>query len=142
MKNKKPDWRLFLLAFTMITLSMLLVSAVGASGSAAPEYMLMYEGFEGWKWFCLDERPYQDSAQQSDAEIEALVTRLGSQAFVAYIVEVDSCNLDMIFRGEEGGLYAWRFTSHQTDEHLDHRHMTRGAAWIDWLSLDDVYMGR
>lgn len=91
---------------------------------------------QGLGWACISEMPYHDVAQQSEAELIELVNQLGNVSLRGYLVEVASCNVDVLMDDPGGYAFAWRFTQQGHDGHPDHRHMTRGAAWIQWLSID------
>lgn len=104
-----------------------------------PQYMYIRESPHGFDWYCLDDLPYgeiEDSPEQTEPELESLVHQLPDLQLRGYLIQVASCNLDMLLDDPYGYSFAWRFTSHNTDGHASHRHMTRGAVWIQYLSVD------
>lgn len=141
MSTNSERFHFAMLIFFVIILLWLITTPV-KSQTAAP-YMLVYTESQGLYFFCLDENPFELETPQSEPEIETLVSRLGHQTSTALGFEVDECNMDAFYYDENDQAYVWRFED-DNDIHGNpaHRHMTRGAYWINWLRLDGVHMGQ
>lgn len=115
-------------SFLLLAFAFLLLISNSTTAQTKPKYMLLYGGMN---FYCLDELPYTISrdmlwdAENGFSEVEGRPSR------VAYVVEVTDCNLDIIY-SQDDFYFTWRFSSHNTDGHENHRHITRGAYWIDW----------
>lgn len=121
--------RLFLIVAFFVFLMLLWIYEGAAQ--EAQQYMLLYRGAHGLDFYCIDESPYTVQREMIwDAELGAI--ELGENGdLLAQIIEVEHCNLDNVYASSQGD-YVWRFSSHNTDGHENHRHLTGGAWWIDF----------
>lgn len=121
------------LILAFFILLMLLWIYEGAAQSA-PKYMLLYQGSNGLNFMCLDNLPYAESRPMiwDDALGATELSERGD--LFAQVIQVNDCYLDNIYLDPTSeNLYVFKFTSHDTDGHANHRHMSRGIAWVDWL---------
>jgi hypothetical protein len=121
---------------------LLLLIALGlmtyeAQANTPRYWMYMMEGYSGLDFYCTDTKPYEDLSIQSYEEWSSFAAHPNDLVVYAQLVEVTHCNLDVIYRNDGGGdMFTWRFTEPVTDGHEDHRHFTRGMAWIHLLDFD------
>lgn len=128
--------RLYLIAFAIALLLLLFVYLDGTEADGASQYMLLYHGVQGLNFYCVDELPYSVARPMLwDSEHGAI--EVEDYQLIAQVVAVAECNLDNIYQDDNGDLFTWRFSSHNTDGHESHRHIDRGVFWITWLR--DMY---
>jgi len=100
----------------------------------SPKYMLLYQGSNGLNFYCLDELPYTELRPMIWDDELGTVELSERGDLLAQVVQVDDCYLDNVYQDPiSDNLYVFKFTSHNTDGHANHRHMTRGVAWIDLI---------
>lgn len=127
-------WRWFdtLLLLGLVLIAIVTVLAEDAEAASARKYMVLYEGTRGLNFWCLDELPYSIERAMIWDDAAGPV-ELSEQGFLfARVVETDHCNVDNVYQVRDGAQYAWLFTERVTDGHEDHRHITRGAWWVEW----------
>lgn len=112
--------------------SLAAVLDVQAAPAEARHWMIVYEGSKGLNFQCASTPPYADNLQQTEAEYTAYALHVEDLEVYAYVVEVEYCNLDVIY----DDMFVWRFSRAVTDGHENHRHMTRGAAWVRMLDYE------
>lgn len=129
MKRSLTPYLILAFFFALLPLAL-----IAGSAQTPPKYMLLYQGSQGLNFLCLDELPYSDSRQMLwDDTLGA--TELSERGeLYAQVIEVDDCYLDNIYLDPTSdSLYVFKFTSHDTDGHSNHRHMSRGVSWVEWL---------
>lgn len=126
----------YILLFALLLLIALGYMAFEAQASTSNRYMLLYRGTQGLNFYCVDELPYSVERPMIWDAVQGAV-EVEDYQLIAQVVTVAECNLDNIYQDDNGALFTWRFTSHNTDGHENHRHIDRGALWITWLR--DLY---
>ena len=122
----------YILLFALLLLLAIGYMAFEAQASTSNRYMLLYQGVQGLNFYCVDELPYSVGRPMLwDSEHGAI--EVEDYQLIAQVLEVESCNLDNVYMADNGALFTWRFSSHNTDGHDNHRHIDRGAFWITWL---------
>lgn len=120
---------------TALILSAFALLLTVATAQPNAHYMVLYQGSQGLNFYCLDELPYSEARPMLwDNERGAIELSERGELF-AQVVQVESCYLDNVYLDPTSDdYYVFRFTSHDTDGHPNHRHITRGIAWIDWIA--------
>lgn len=116
----------------ILLLMALIVYAIVTEAQPTRHWMILYGGSNGLNFYCTDHMPYSLTGRMVwDEQLGAIELEGARGRLEAQVIEVAECNLDNIY-SHRGQYYAWRFTHHQTDEHPHHRHITRGAWWINF----------
>lgn len=133
MKNEKAVY-FFTMLFCLLLIVLLLVQGMVSANN--PLYMLIYRGARGLNFYCLDYMPiapYRDLIWDNELGATELYEDAGELSF--QIVQVESCNLVNVYELEDNRAYALGFSSHNTDGHPTHRHITGIASWVEVLEI-------
>lgn len=112
------------------------VCLVESNASTAQRYMFIRQGAAGLDFYCADTPVYEDVQPMSLEDYSPFALNPQDLELYAHVIEVASCNLDNLYANDGGYMFAWRFDERVTDNHSDHRHMSRGAAWVRLLSFE------
>jgi len=130
---------LLILIVAILTLSaqFLIVAILTLSAqSSNPLYMVIYRGARGLNFYCLDYLPIAPSQDLIwDTELGATELYEDAGELVFQIVQVDNCNLTNVYQLEDNRHYALGFSSHNTDGHPNHRHITGLASWVERVEI-------
>lgn len=95
-------------------------------------YMVLRPNKLGYDFECLDHRPYLDERQMAWSGETGFSELTERPLLIAQVIEVAYCHVDNIYLDKPSGEYfRWGFSERVTDEHPNHRHVTRGAYWVD-----------
>lgn len=95
------------------------------------QYMVIRFGALGYNFDCVNDYPY-DLGQQMEWNNNVGFAELKeTPRLIEQIIEVQNCNLDNIYMDQSTEeLFRFGFAERVTDEHPNHRHVTRGAWWV------------
>lgn len=96
-------------------------------------YMVIRPNKLGYDFDCLPYPPYEDERQMVWNDETGFSELTERPLLIAQVIEVAYCHVDNIYLDESSGDYfRWGFTERVIDEHPNHRHVTRGAYWVDY----------
>lgn len=133
MRNEKAAY-FFTMFFLLLLIALLLIQGITSANN--PLYMVIYRGARGLNFYCLDYSPiapYRDLVWDAELGATELYEDTGELSF--QIVQVKSCNLVNVYELEDSRAYALGFSSHNTDGHPTHRHITGLASWVELLEI-------
>lgn len=127
-----PTILFWLMALVVYVLFMSGYDAVRADTSDR-FYMVIHPNKLGYDFDCLDRHPYWDERQMAWNEDIGFSELIERPLLVAQVVEVAYCHVDNIYLDKSSGDYfRFGFSERVTDEHPNHRHITRGAYWVEY----------
>lgn len=127
--------KLSFFAVLILVVISLLAMATGVDAATPQVWMYIRQGAAGLDFYCSDTPVYEDLREMTEADYRPFALDVANLELFAHVIEVESCNLDNIYENDGGHMFAWRFDYRVTDDHEDHRHFTRGSAWIRLLDF-------